>query len=412
MNIRQSVRIALHALGANKLRATLTMLGIIIGVGAVSALLAIGKGAQASILREIQGIGSDLIFVLPGSISSGTVFNSSIGSDALTMEDAEAITKQGNCPDCASVAPQYDHSGEVVYSNASVYTTISGTTPEYQKIRNYSLERGQFFTNQDLAVSARVAAIGADVAEELFGSEDPIGKIVRINRVPIRVIGVLDRKGAVAFGTRDRGVIMPLSTTLHLFRRESTASGGNTLVSMVNVSAVDTAHIDHAIEQITLLLRERHKIQNQQDDFSVTSMKDVLDLTLTVTRVLTVFLSAIAAISLLVGGIGIMNIMFVSVMERTREIGLRKAVGARRSDILGQFLAEAVILSLSGGIVGILFGSGLSSLVSLTGAFSAQLSLESILLAAGFSVAVGLFFGIYPAQRAARLNPIDALRYE
>lgn len=412
MNIRQSVRIALHALGANKLRATLTMLGIIIGVGAVSALLAIGRGAQVSILQEIQGIGSDLIFVLPGSISSGTVFNSSIGSDALTMEDAEAITKAGNCPDCASVAPQYDHSGEVVYGNSSVYTTISGTTPEYQKIRNYSLERGQFFTNQDLAVSARVAAIGADVAEELFGSEDPIGKIVRINRVPIRVIGVLDRKGAVAFGTRDRGVVMPLSTTLHLFRRESTASGGNTLVSMVNVSAADTAHVDRAIEDITLLLRERHKIQNQQDDFSVTSMKDVLDLTMSVTRVLTVFLSAIAAISLLVGGIGIMNIMFVSVMERTREIGLRKAVGARRSDILGQFLAEAVILSLSGGIVGILFGSGLSSLVSLTGAFSAQLSLQSILLAAGFSVAVGLFFGIYPAQRAARLNPIDALRYE
>ena len=412
MNIRQSLRIALHALAANKLRATLTMLGIIIGVGAVIALLAIGSGAQATILEEIKGIGSNLIFVMPGSIQNGTVFNRSIGSDVLTLEDADAIAKPGNCPNCQSVAAQFDHSGEVVYRNASVYTTISGTTPEYQQIRNYGLEHGQFFTDQDLAVSARVAAIGADVAEELFGSEDPIGRILRINRVPIRVIAVLDRKGDAAFGTRDRGVIMPLSTALHLFRREAAVAGHNNLVTMVNVSAVDPNHVEEAIDDITQLLRERHKIQNEQDDFSVTSMKDVMDLTMSVARVLTVFLSAIAAISLLVGGIGIMNIMLVSVMERTREVGIRKAVGARRSDILGQFLAEAVVLSLSGGIVGILMGSGISALVSLTGAFTARLSPQSILLAAGFSIAVGLFFGIYPAQRAARLNPIEALRYE
>ena len=412
MNIRQSVRIAFHALSANKLRATLTMLGIIIGVGAVVGLLAIGQGAQLAILQQIRGIGSNLIFVMAGSMSSGTAFTGNLGSEMLTLDDAEAIARPQNCPNCQAVAPQYDHSAEIVYRTASVYTNVTGTTPEFQHIRNYAADQGQFFTHQDVASAARVAAIGADVAEELFGAEDPIGRIVRINRVPFRIIGVFAKRGTGTFGdTRDRVVLVPLTTAAHLFRRDATL-GSSGIVTMINVSALDDNHVEQAINDITLLLRERHKIQFREDDFTVTSQKDIMDVMSSVTRVLTIFLAAIAAISLLVGGIGIMNIMLVSVMERTREIGLRKAVGARRRDILNQFLIEAVILSLSGGLVGVLVGTGLSTLVNLTGVFNARLTAQSILLAVGFSVGVGLFFGIYPAQRAARLNPIDALRYE
>lgn len=414
MNLRQSIRIALHALAANKLRATLTMLGIIIGVAAVIALLSIGQGAQAAIVQQIQGIGSNLIFVMPGNLQTGTALNmSAVGAEVLTLEDAEAIAKPGNCPNCLAVAPQYDHAAEIVYRNASIYTTITGTTPEFQEVRNYTPEQGEFFTAQDVTTAARVVVVGADIAEELFGAEDAVGQVVRINRMPFRVIGVFGKKGTGVFGdTRDRVVLAPLSTVSRLFRRDAASGTRGNLVTMINVSALDDSRVENAIEDITFLLRERHKIQYQRDDFAVTSQKDIMDVMSAVTRVMTTFLAAVAAISLLVGGIGIMNIMLVSVMERTREIGLRKAVGARQKDIQNQFLIEAVILSLSGGTMGIILGSALSLLINLTGAFRAQLSLQSILLAVGFSVAVGLFFGIYPARRASRLNPIDALRYE
>jgi len=412
MNMRQSIRIALHALVANKLRAVLTMLGIIIGVGAVIALLSIGEGAQAAILQQIEDIGSNLIFVVPGDFRAGSTFSRSISTEVLTLDDAEAIAQPGNCPSVAAVAPQYEHGGEVVYRSASLYTDLIGTTPEFQEIRNYVPHIGQFFSEQDVAAAARVVAVGADVAEELFGSEDPIGRIVRINRLPFRVVAVFEKKGTSAFGdTRDRVVVMPINTALRLFGRDAT-SGGRSIVTSINVSARDDAHVEQAIREITFLLRDRHRIQTGTDDFSVTSQKDIMDLTASVARVLTTFLAAIAAISLLVGGIGIMNIMLVSVVERTREIGLRKAIGARPSDILTQFLIEAVILSLAGGVVGILVGIGLSALVNLSGAFMAKLSLQAIGMAVGFSIAVGLFFGIYPARRAAVLNPIEALRYE
>ncbi|MGQ9682802.1 MAG: ABC transporter permease [Anaerolineae bacterium] len=413
MNIRQSIRIALFALMANKLRAVLTMLGIIIGVGAVVGLLAIGNGARGAIIQSIEGIGANLILVLPGSLRTGTAMNRSTSYDVLTVEDAEAIARPGNCINCAAVAPQFDRNAEVVYRSTSTYATITGTTPDFQLIRNFTLETGQFFTNQEVASSSRVAAIGADIAEELFGPEEPLGRIIRINRMPFRVIGVFERQGAGAFGySRDHAVVVPLTAAMQIFRRDGTGSIRSGQITTISVSAVDSSRIEPAIDEITQILRQRHRISYQEDDFSVTSLKDIMDVMSSVTNILTVFLAAIAAISLLVGGIGIMNIMLVSVMERTREIGLRKAVGARERDIMVQFLIEAVILSLAGGIIGIAAGGLLSGLVSLTGAFATRLSLGSILLAAGFSVAVGLFFGIYPARRAARLNPIDALRYE
>ncbi|MCL6431506.1 MAG: ABC transporter permease [Anaerolineae bacterium] len=413
MNLLQNIHLALHALSANKLRASLTMLGIIIGVGAVVALLSIGQGAQAAILGQIEGIGSNLIFVMPGAVSmSAALGEGSTASEVLTLEDAMTIARQGNCPDCSAVAPQYDHGAEIVYHNASMYTTVTGTTPEYQYVRNFDMHLGQFFSDQDLGVAARVAVIGADVADELFGPEDPLGKIVRINRVPFRVIGVLSREGSGALLSRDRAVVVPLSAAGRLFGRDSISGEGSQIVTRINVSATDASRIESAIAQITELLRQRRGASADHEDFSVTSLKDLADVTTSVTRVLTVFLAAIAAISLVVGGIGIMNTMLVSVMERTREIGLRKAVGARRSDILVQFLIEAVVLSLAGGAVGILAGMGISGLVNLSGAFVARLSLQSIALATGFSIAVGVFFGIYPARRAARLNPIEALRYE
>lgn len=412
MSIRQSIWIALHALTANKLRATLTMLGIIIGVGAVVGLLAIGSGAQAAILQQIEGMGSNLILVLPGSMQTGTALNRSTSYDVLTVEDAEAIAEPGNCLNCAAVAPQIDRNAEVVYRDTSIYATVTGTTPEFEQIRSFEVEHGQFFSQQDVSSSARVAAIGVDVAEELFGPEDPLGRIVRINRVPFRIVGVFKRQGAGAFGyTRDHAVVVPLTAAYNLFRRDTLGSHSGQ-VTTISVSAIDSEHVEQAIDEVTLILRERHQVVYQEDDFTVTSLQDLMEVMSSVAQVLTVFLAAIAAISLLVGGIGIMNIMLVSVMERTREIGLRKAVGARRRDILMQFLIEAVVLSLSGGVIGIAAGGMLSALVSLTGAFTTQLSVGSILLAAGFSVGVGLFFGIYPAQRAAKLNPIEALRYE
>jgi putative ABC transport system permease protein len=413
MSVRQSINIALHALTSNKLRAGLTMLGIIIGVGAVIGLLSIGEGARAAILQEIQGIGSNLIFVVPGDMRAGSAFSRSIGSAVLTLDDAAAIADPTKCPSVAAVAPEYQHAGEVVYRNVSLYTDVVGTTPEFQEIRNYYPRQGQFFTNQDVAAASRVAAIGADVAEELFGGEDPIGQIVRINRLPFRVTAVFEKQGMSRLGdTRDRVVVVPINTATRLFRSQGLGNTRSDILTSINISALDEARVDSAISEITALLRERHRIQYDNDDFTVTSQKDVLDLMGSVTNVLTTFLGAIAAISLLVGGIGIMNIMFVSVTERTREIGLRKAIGARSNDILAQFLIEAVILSLVGGAVGILVGMGLSVLVNLTGAFVAQLSLQAIVMAVGFSVAVGLFFGIYPARRAASLHPIEALRYE
>ncbi len=413
MDIIESVRLATRGLLANKMRSILTMLGIIIGVGAVIALLSIGQGVQAAITEQIQDIGSNLVIVFPGSLTQGGASFGMGSLASLTLEDAEAIADPANCPDVAAVAPQRGRSAQIIYRSRNSNATVIATTPQYAFVRKVSLEQGGFFDAQESASSARVAVLGGRLAGDLFDLESPIGQTIRINRVPFRVIGVLEEQGGGRSGANlDVSIFVPLSTATSRLFGSTTARGGGRAVSVINVSAVSEERIDAAVEQITELLRYRHRIQYQEDDFTVTSQKDILGVLNQITSILTIFLTAIAAISLLVGGIGIMNIMLVSVTERTREIGIRKAVGAKRRDIMWQFLIEAVVLSVIGGVIGVGFGALAAAIVNSTGLLSARLSFEAVVLAVTFSVTVGLFFGLYPATRAASLNPIDALRYE
>jgi putative ABC transport system permease protein len=408
MNLIESVRLALRALTTNKLRATLTMLGIIIGVMSVVALLSIGQGAQASITGQIQGIGSNLIYVMPGQLRERGV-NTGMAAATLTLADAEAIAEA--VPDIAAVAPEYSRNAQVVYRDQNTNTRVIGTTPAYMTVRNVYPAQGEFFSLSDNTLDRRVAVLGPDVAQDLFGSRPAVGATIKIDRIPFHVVGIMETKGGSGMGgNQDANIYIPINTAHRYFGGR--AAAGGRLVTTINVSAVSEEKVDAVSSDIIWLLRRRHNIRNDQDDFSVLSQKDILNVAGQVTGILTVFLGAIAGISLLVGGIGIMNIMLVSVTERTREIGLRKAVGAQERDILLQFLIEAVTLSVLGGLLGILLGIGIAQLVNLSGLFTAVVTSSSILLAVSFAVLVGLFFGIYPAQRAAVLNPIDALRYE
>ena len=333
----------------------------------------------------------------------------------LTRQDAEAIADTSRNPHVAAVAPEIDRSVTLTYDGNSVSVSAVGTTPEYQYVRNFPTQYGEFFTAGDEDAAARVAVLGSTTAEDLFGEpEDAVGETIRVNGVPFKVIGVLEGKGGQGMmgGSRDSVAILPLSTAQkRLFSGRMVTEGG-VRVDFINVSAVDEASIDPAIEEITWTLRDRHDIQYEEDDFSVASQQDILSVAGQITSILTIVLGAIAGISLLVGGIGIMNIMLVSVTERTREIGIRKAVGAKRSDILWQFLIESIVLSVVGGVVGIGFGWGIAVLVKRLAQLTTYVSAQAVTLAVGFSIAVGLFFGIYPASRASNLNPIDALRYE
>ena len=421
MSAIESIRVALQGLAANKLRSSLTMLGIIIGVGAVIALLALGEGTQAAVTEEIQSIGSNLIFITPGSEEGHGPMATTTTADSLTLADAEAIAAPGNVPGLLAVAPEFSNSADVVYGSESVNTTITGTTPDYPLVRNSFPETGEFFTKQQVTTMARVAVLGHQTAEDLFGGSDPLGRTIKINpstgsgqsRVHFRVIGVMEEKGGGMGGNVDSTVFIPLTTAQRKLFGGRAVSGTSWKVSTINVALVSEETMDAATDEITWLLRQRHKIQpRDDDDFSVMSQEDLLSTLEQITGILTIFLGAIAAISLLVGGIGIMNIMLVSVTERTREIGIRKAVGAKRRDILMQFLVEAIVLSVIGGLLGILLGAGIATLVEQSGLMTTVVSAEAILLATSFSVAVGLFFGIYPSMRAARLHPIEALRYE
>jgi putative ABC transport system permease protein len=421
MNVYESIRVALQGLAANKLRSSLTMLGIVIGVGAVIALLALGEGTQAAITEEIQGIGSNLIYITPGSEEGHGPGATRSVADTLTLADAEAIAAPGNLstgsgqrvPGVLAVAPEFNNSADVVYGSESVNATITGTTPDYPLVRSSSPEMGEFFTEQHNTTMARVAVLGHQTAEDLFGGSDPLDRTIKINRVHFRVIGVMEEKGGGMGGSVDNAVFIPISTAQRKLFGGRATSGTSWKVSSINVALVSEDYMDAATDEITLLLRQQHKIQpGDDDDFSAMSQEDILSMAEQITGILTIFLGAIAAISLLVGGIGIMNIMLVSVTERTREIGIRKAVGAKRHDILMQFLVEAVVLSVIGGLLGILLGTGIAILVEQSGLMTTIVSTESVLLATGFSVAVGLFFGIYPSMRAARLHPIEALRYE
>ncbi len=407
MIIWQSVLEALESLTSNKLRSALTVLGIVIGVGAVIAMLAIGRGAQGTITGSISSIGTNLLFVFSGG--SEEVRN----PQPLTLADAEAMLDPFAAPSLQSVAPVLAGTVEVSFSGESSFTQASGVTPQYEQVNNISMLEGEFITEADILGRSAVVVLGPDLAETLFGSrEGVVGETVRIEGQPFRVIGVTEPKGGSNFNNPDEQLWVPLTTAqVRLMRRRLDR------IDLILAQAISAEAVPQAGEEIAALLRARHRTPIGADDFTIFTQQDFLETAETITNVLTIFLGGIAGISLLVGGIGIMNIMLVSVTERTREIGLRKAVGARKRDILVQFLVESSLLSLAGGLIGIALGWLLALLVgAIATASDAQLtpavSLDAILLATLFSAAVGLFFGLYPAKRAADLEPVEALRYE
>ncbi|CAG0945184.1 Macrolide export ATP-binding/permease protein MacB [Anaerolineae bacterium] len=411
MKIWESMRIALRSISANKLRAGLTMLGIIIGVMSVIAMLSIGRGTQASITDQITSIGTNLLYVRPGSTQSSGVRTAEGSATTLTKEDATALE---DLPYIVGVAPQVESFGQLAYLGNNTNARVLGVTPEYLDAMNTKLASGEFVSSANVTANSAVVVLGSETATTLFDTADPVGQTIRINGQNFRVVGVMETKGGTGFMNADTQVYVPLTTAMTRLARTGQFRGGNT-VSVINVKITDMTMQDIVVQEISEVLRERHHIQ-LTDDFNITSQQDVLDAANQVTGTLTLFLGGVAAISLIVGGIGIMNIMLVSVTERTREIGIRKAVGARRSDILTQFLTEAMILSLAGGLIGVMLGALIARLISGmsigTSTLNTVVDLDSILLAVLFSAGVGLFFGSYPANRAAGLHPIDALRYE
>ena len=408
--ILASNRIALRALKVNRLRSALTMLGIIIGVGAVIAMVGVGAGATKRIQQQIQSIGSNLIIVLPGSISANGVRLGSGAVATLTQDDAKAIATE--CPSVAVTAPTVRGGVQVVYGSNNWATTAQGVTPDYMTLRDYSMMSGQFFAAQDVDAAAKSAVLGETVAQNLFGDSDPTGQVVIIKNVPFTVAGVLTPKGQSPTGQdQDDVVLLPISTATQKVLGVNKANAK--AVGAIMVQATSTQAIDQAVQDVGALLRERHRIlPGLDDDFTIRNLKEVFEAQETSAQVMSILLGAIASVSLIVGGIGIMNIMLVSVTERTREIGLRQAVGAKTRDILLQFLVEAVTLSVLGGIIGIAAGLTASALISHFAQWSTEVSPLSILMAFLFSGFVGVFFGYYPARKASFLNPIEALRYE
>ena len=405
-----SMKIALHALEVNRTRSALTMLGIIIGVAAVIAMVAVGAGATARIQEQIQSIGSNLIIVLPGSISSNGVRLGSGAVVTLTEDDAKAIAAE--CPSVSAVAPTVRGGVQVVYGNNNWATTVQGVTPDYMTIRDYTMMFGEFFTDQDVDAAAKAAVLGETVAQNLFGDSDPTGQVVIIKNVPFTVAGVLTPKGQSPSGQdQDDIILLPISTAKEKVLGTNKANAK--AVGSLMVQAIGPQAMDQAQQEMEALLRERHRIlPGLDDDFTIRNLTEVFAAQETSAQVMSILLGAIASVSLIVGGIGIMNIMLVSVTERTREIGLRQAVGAKTRDILSQFLVEAVTLSLLGGIIGIVVGLAASWLISYFAQWSTVVSLLSIMMAFVFSALVGVFFGYYPARKAAFLDPIEALRYE
>ncbi|MCC6146579.1 MAG: ABC transporter permease [Anaerolineaceae bacterium] len=408
MNLLQSVLEALESLNSNKLRSSLTILGIVIGVAAVIAMLAVGEGAQETITGAISGVGTNLLFVFSGNPSE-EVRN----PQPLTLSDVDALLDQFQAPSIANVAPVINGQVRVSFGGEEVAASANGVTPDYALVRNYAVTEGEFINDEHLLGQASVALLGPEVAQKLFDRKDGlVGETIRIEGQPFRVIGVLESKGGGSFGSQDNVVMIPFSTAKSRVLRRT-----RDRVDTIFVQALDADAVDAATDEITQILRSRHRILLGPNDFTVFSQEDFVQTAKTITGVFTIFLGGIAGISLLVGGIGIMNIMLVSVTERTREIGLRKALGARKRDILIQFLTESALLSLMGGVIGIGFGWLIAFVVKLIAAandtpFTPAVGLNAVLLATLFSTAVGLFFGIYPANRAANLEPVEALRYE
>jgi putative ABC transport system permease protein len=407
--ILASMKIAFGALLINKLRSALTMLGIIIGVAAVIAMVAVGAGAQVRIQQQIASIGSNIIIVLSGSITSSGVRVGTGNAQTLTEDDAKALARDASAVQAA--APVSRGGAQVVYGNENWGTQILGTTPDYLTIRDLQIEEGQPFTTADVDSAAKVALLGKTVADNLFNGEDPVGKAIRIKNVPFTVTGTLIPKGQSPTGQdQDDVILLPISSAKKKVIGSSQANAAS--VGQIMVQARDGMTAT-ALEQMTDILRQRHHIQgSQDDDFSVRDMTEVFKAQESSASVMSILLAAIASVSLVVGGIGIMNIMLVSVTERTKEIGLRQAVGAKTKDILTQFLVEAVTLSVAGGIAGIVLGLTVSALISYFADWSTVVSLGSILLAFVFSALVGVSFGYYPARKAAFMDPIQALHYE
>ncbi len=399
------IRIALRAILRNKMRSLLTVLGVVIGVCAVITMVNMGSGAQISIEKEISGLGTNLLIIFPGSVTKGGMRTGFGTVTTLVPEDAQALRDE--CPGVQLVAPVVTTAAQSVYQNQNWGTSILGTDPDFQRIKNWPLERGEFFTMQDVVAATKVCVIGKTVVEKLFGSQNPIGQIIRVKRIPFRVLGVLTEKGQSTFGQdQDDTIVVPYTTAQKRLV-------GISNLSMIMASAVSVERMADAQEQIGTLLRQRHHIQKgEDDDFTVRNLADLTATFSIITGILTLLLGSIASISLIVGGIGIMNIMLVSVTERTREIGIRMSVGAKPSDILLQFLMEAVLLSLIGGGVGVILGIGLTATIAHFTGWPTPISMFAILVASLFSAGVGVFFGLYPARKASRMNPIEALRYE
>jgi putative ABC transport system permease protein len=405
-----SIRIALRALRVNKLRSTLTMLGIIIGVAAVIVMIAIGAGAQSRIEEQIKSLGSNLILLLPGSVTSGGARMGAGSRNTLTDDDSYAIQRE--VLDVQAASPQLRGAGQVVAGNNNWSTVFYGVTPEYFEVRNWVIDNGKGFDPSDLKGAAKVALLGETVARNLFGESDPVGQTIRIRKVPFTVIGTLQRKGQSLMGQdQDDVILMPITTARNRVLGGGAARQRTTGSIFVKVrEGVDMKAVE---DEIRSLLRQRHRLQpGVDDDFTLRNLSEVLAAREESTRIMTLLLAAVASVSLLVGGIGIMNIMLVSVTERTREIGLRMAVGARARDILAQFLVEAVTLALIGGLLGIALGIAGSVAIAHLAEWHVELRPDSIVLAVGFAAVVGVFFGFYPARKASMLLPIEALRYE
>ena len=410
MNVLQSARVALRALRVNKLRSALTMLGIIIGVGAVIAMVSVGAGAQARVAEQIQSLGSNLIIVLPGSINASGIRLGQGSQVTITEDDATAIARE--IPAIQVAAPSSRGTTQVVYGNLNWSTVIQGVTADYAEARDWPVESGRGVVPEDVEGATKVAVVGRTTALNLFGDSDPLNQVIRIKKVPFTVVGVLSGKGQSSWGQdQDDVVLIPLSTAK---KKVLGAPPSNArAVGTISVKVRAGEDMGEAESEIRALLRQRHRLQAyQDDDFWLRNLAEVLQTQEASSKVMTYLLAAIASVSLLVGGIGIMNIMLVSVTERTREIGLRMAVGARGRDILLQFLVEAITLSLIGGVVGIVLGLAGSRAISYLAEWRTLVAPEAILIAFGFAAAIGIFFGFYPARKAARLDPIEALRYE
>ena len=410
MTLLASIRIALRALRVNKLRSTLTMLGIIIGVAAVIVMISVGSGAQARVEDQIRTLGTNLVIVVPGSVTSGGVRMGAGSRSSLTEDDSYAIQREIAAVQAA--APSLRGTGQVVAGTNNWSTAFYGVTPEYLEARNWVIASGRGFEPAEVTGAAKVALLGETVALNLFGDADPIGQVIRIRAVPFTVIGLLERKGQSLIGQdQDDVILMPITTARVRVLGGWTAR--QRTVGVVSIKIRDGESMEQAQEQIRSLLRQRHRLQlGQDDDFTLRNLSEMLQMQEQASRVMTLLLAAIASVSLLVGGIGIMNIMLVSVTERTREIGLRMAVGARGRDILAQFLVEAVTLALIGGALGIVLGVGGSMAVAHLAEWRTEVNVQAIVLAASFAGAIGVFFGFYPARKASRLLPIEALRYE